>query len=119
MPNYKRGKIVEQLSFQEIQERVKKARKKITLEGLAFFWLLYYAGCRKSEAYERTVDDVELTLTHIIIDFHQRKKHGATAPPLRLPLNFPGMDILKEQLLHARKLSTSKKLMERSGKSVV
>jgi hypothetical protein len=109
MPNYKNGKIVEQLSFQEIQHRVNRAMKKVTREGLAFFWLLYYAGCRKSEAYERTVDDCQLTATHFIIDFHQRKKHGATVPALKLPLTFPGIETLKAQLLKARESRTSRK----------
>jgi len=116
MPKYKNGKITEQLSFQYVQERVLKVKKKLTLEALAFFWLLYYVGCRKSEAYERTVDDCQLTEQFFIIDFHQRKKHGATVPALKLPLNFPGVETLSAQILAARKKRTSRKLFEKTVK---
>jgi len=58
----------------------------------AFFWLLYYCGVRKSEAYERIADDFKITETRLIVDFHQRKKRGAEVPPLELPLNWYGVD---------------------------
>ncbi len=118
MPKYKNGKITEQLSFQQILERVSKARKKLTLEAVAFFWLIYWCGVRKSEAYERTVDDCQLTDQFFIIDFHQRKKHGATVPALKLPLDFPGIIILRDQLLAARKKRTHRKLFERTVKGI-
>lgn len=118
MPKYKDGKIVQSLSFQEIQEKVKAAAHQLTREALAFFWLLYYSGCRKSEAYERTVEDCQVTEEYFIIDFHQRKKRGAEVPPLELPLWFPGVDLLAEQLLKARQRRTSRKLWERTHKKV-
>jgi site-specific recombinase XerC len=58
----------------------------------AFFWLLYYCGVRKSEAYERVIDDFKITETRLIVDFHRRKKRGAEVPPLELPLNWYGVD---------------------------
>lgn len=108
---YKYGKQEELLSFQDIQERVEASRKDLSLESLAYFWLLYYTGVRKSEAYERTIEDGEITDSLFIIDFHQRKKHGAQVPALKLPRSFPGVDVLCEQLLWAQKRKPSKKLI--------
>lgn len=116
MPHYKHGKIQESLSFQEIQEKVTAAQKKVTKEQLSFFWLLYYSGCRKSELYERTAEDCQLKENFFIIDFHQRKKHGAEVPPLKFPLWFPGINIVCEQLRKSRKRKPSKKLIERFRK---
>ena len=118
MPKYKHGKIIESLSFQEIQEKVAHAKSILNLESLAYFWLLYYAGCRKSEAYERTVGDCQITDSQFIVDFHQRKKRGAEVPPLKFPLWFPGVDIICEQLLKASKKRKSRKLFERTRKGV-
>jgi hypothetical protein len=38
--------------------------------------------------YERVKDDVEIADAHVIVDFHQRKKHGETVPPLKIPRKF-------------------------------
>ena len=118
MPKYKHGKITESLSFQEIKEKVIQVENKLTREALAYFWLLYYAGCRKSEAYERTVEDCSIKDGYFIIDFHQRKKHGAEVPPLKFPLWFPGIDVVCEQLEKASGKRISKKLIERTVKGV-
>lgn len=114
MPRYKDGKQTEHQSFQEIQEKVLAAAHSLTREALAFFWLLYYVGCRKSEAYERTVEDCQLTETHFIIDFHQRKKGSAEVPAIEIPRWFPGVEILCEQLLKARQKRSSRKLIEKT-----
>lgn len=108
---YKYGKKEELLSFQDVQERVEAARNRLNLENLAYFWLLYYTGVRKSEAYERTIEDAEITDSFFIIDFHQRKKHGSTVPPIKLPRSFPGVDVLCEQLLWAQKRKPLQKLI--------
>jgi hypothetical protein len=42
--------------------------------------LIWHSGARKSEAYERVKEEIEITETHVIVDFHQRKKHGETVP---------------------------------------
>lgn len=114
MPHYKKGKQTEQLSFQEIQEKVDAARG-ITKEQLSYFWLLYYGGMRKSELYERTVGDARITETHFILDVF-RKKGSAQTDPLEFPLWFPGMDCVCEQLKRARKRKASRKLLERFHK---
>ncbi len=100
---YKYGKQMQIIEFPEIVNKVKAARKHLTKESEAYFWLLYWCGVRKSEAYERITDDIEITETHFIIDFHKRKKGGLAVPPLKLPRVFPGVDILCEQLRKARK----------------
>jgi hypothetical protein len=83
-------------------------------QSLAFFWVLYYVGVKKSEAYERTVQDCQLTESVFIIDFHKRKKGGAKVPPIELPLWFPGVDLIAEQWQRAKKKRPSRKLIERT-----
>ena len=92
MPKYKRGKQETPLVFQEFRNKVKEAY--ISTEKEGFIWLLYYAGCRKSEAYERTVDNCMVTDSHFIIDFGQRKKNGAKVNPLQFPKSWTGIEIL-------------------------
>lgn len=92
MPHYKEGKEEQPLSFFEFKDRVKKS--KLNSEKKGFIWLLYYAGCRKSEAYERTAADCKVTDSHFIIDFGQRKKHGARVDPLKFPRYWDGIEIL-------------------------
>jgi len=118
VPKYKQGKITESLSFQQIQNKVAAAKPRMNRETLAYFWLLYYSGVRKSELYERTIEDCSVSETHFIIDFHQRKKHGAEVPALKFPLWFPGMKVIIDQLEKARSKKASRKLIERTVKGV-
>ena len=115
---YKYGKQTELLELEEIISKVSRVKKKLTVEALAYFWLLFWCGVRKSEAYERTVQDCQVTEEFFVIDFHKRKKGGAQVPPLELPLWFPGVKEICEQLLKARKRKASRKLMERTHKGV-
>lgn len=114
MPKHKYGKQLEMKSFPEIQERIDKVSKSLTVESLAYFVLLYYCGVRKSEGYERTVEDCTLSPSLFIVDFGARKKGGEKVPPLEIPLEFPFMDILVKQYLRASKQRASKKLLIRS-----
>jgi len=85
MPIYKHGKQTSIMSFQEVKKKVLDT--KLSISDEAFFWLLYYCGVRKSEGYERVAEDFEVNDTHLIVDFHERKKHGKTVDPLELPLH--------------------------------
>lgn len=90
MGKYKFGKKVEIVPFSLVKQKVIDAR--LRLRDEAFFWLLYYTGVRKSEAYERVASDFKTDGVHLIVDFHRRKKGGAEVPPLMLPLNWYGID---------------------------
>jgi len=90
MGNYKHGKQLEIMSFPQVRKQVAQAR--LSIEDAAFFWMLYYCGVRKSEAYERVVEDFVVTDELVKIDFHQRKKAGAKVPPLELPRVWHGVD---------------------------
>ena len=57
---YKHGKQKEIIGFSKIKMFISKA--KLPMESEAFFWILYYCGCRKSEAYERAVEDLQLNI---------------------------------------------------------
>jgi site-specific recombinase XerC len=87
---YKFGKKEEILPFPVVKQKVISAN--LRLRDEAFFWLLYYCGVRKSEAFERVAGDFKTDGVHLIVDFHQRKKRGAGVPPLRLPLSWYGID---------------------------
>ena len=95
------GKKQDVIPFNEIVEKVKKA--KLSLEHEAYFWILYYCGVRKSEGYERTVDDFVISKEFVSIDFHQRKKHGKTVPPLDLPLKWHGVKSIVEVVQKRKK----------------
>lgn len=90
MGKYKYGKKEELLSFEVVKHKVVSAN--LHWRDEAFFWLLYYCGVRKSEAYERVANDFKITDSHLVVDFHRRKKGGAEVPPLELPLNWYGID---------------------------
>ena len=90
MGRYKFGKKEEIIPLKVVKQRVVNAN--LRLRDEAFFWLLYYCGARKSEAYERVAGDFKITDAHLIVGFHQRKKRGAEVPPLMLPLNWYGID---------------------------
>jgi hypothetical protein len=89
---YRYGKQEHPISFKDFQERMERAH--LDLEEESYLWLLYYTGCRKSEGYERLASDVEITPELFIIDFHQRKKHGALVDPLEIPRAWPGIELL-------------------------
>jgi len=92
MGKYAHGKKEEILAFPFVKQKVINAC--LPWKDEAFFWLLYYCGVRKSEAYERVATDFKVTETSLIVDFHQRKKRGAEVSPLELPLNWYGIDKL-------------------------
>ena len=91
---YKSGKKEELIPFNDVVRKVEVAE--LPLEHAAFFWVLYYTGVRKSEAYERVVDDFAVSRDYVSIDFHQRKKHGAKVPPLKLPRRWYGVEKIAE-----------------------
>lgn len=92
MPIYKHGKQSNIMGHADVKQKV--VNMKLLISEEAFFWLLYYCGCRKSEAYERVAEDFVINDTHLIVNFHQRKKGGAEVDPLELPLNWYGIDKL-------------------------
>lgn len=99
MGKYMYGKKEEILSFKVMKQKVIEAN--LHWRDEAFFWLLYYCGVRKSEAYERVTGDFKKSETHLIVDFHERKKRGAEVPPLELPLNWYGIDKIVKSILVA------------------
>ena len=90
MGKYKFGKKEEILPFRLVKQKVINAN--LRLRDEAFFWLLYYCGVRKSEAYERVAGDFKIMDGHLVMDCHQRKKGEAEVPPLQLLLNWYGID---------------------------
>ncbi|MCW4044848.1 MAG: hypothetical protein NWE94_04955 [Candidatus Bathyarchaeota archaeon] len=87
---YKHGKQKAIMTVETFKEKLENSQ--LGLEQKAYLVLLWHSGARKSEVYERTKDDIEITDTHVIVDFHQRKKHGDTVPPLKIPRRFYGVE---------------------------
>jgi integrase len=87
---YKYGKQKTTMTVEEFRDKLKASQ--IKFEQKAFLVLLWHSGARKSEVYERVKDDIEITDAHVIVDFHQRKKHGETVPPLKIPRKFYGVE---------------------------
>lgn len=96
MGKYKHGKQEHIMDFEEVKQKVLDA--KLPRNDEAFFWLLYWCGTRKSEAYERVAEDFEVTDTYLIVDFGQRKKGSAKVDPLEIPLNYYGVDKIVEAI---------------------
>lgn len=89
---YKHGKQKSIMSNAEFEEKIKAAVERSTpLEHIAFCIVLWHCGVRKSEAYERLLSDVTVKEKFIVVDFHERKKHGEEVPPLKIPLSFYGV----------------------------
>jgi len=97
---YKHGKQEEIIPFKQIKQKVIAA--KLPLESEAYFWLLYYCCVRKSEGYERVKEDFKIKGDYLSIDFHQRKKNGATVDALDIPLSWYGIDKLVKQVEKAK-----------------
>jgi hypothetical protein len=87
---YKYGKQKAIMTVENFREKLDASQVK--LEQKAFLVLLWHSGARKSEVYERVKEDIEITDAYVIVDFHQRKKHGETVPPLRIPRKFYGVE---------------------------
>jgi hypothetical protein len=87
---YKCGKQKAIMTVENFREKLEISRLK--LEYKAFLVLLWHSGARKSEVYERTKDDIEITDMHVVVDFHQRKKHGDIVPPLKIHRRFYGVE---------------------------
>jgi integrase len=103
---YRYGKQTGLIGFQEFKDSVKKAR--LNSEKIAYVWMLYFTGARKSEVYELTVKDCQLTETHFIVDIF-RKKHGAQVDPLRLPRTWAEVELIVEQFKKAVERNPSRK----------
>jgi integrase len=106
MGKYKHGKKLETLPFSEVKQKVAAAG--LHWRDEAFFWLLYYTGVRKSEAYERTVSDFKNTDQFLVVDF-KRKKGSIDVPPLEIPLGWYGVDKIVKAVHHALKSSPKEK----------
>lgn len=100
MGKYKHGKKLETLPFQVVKQKV--AAADLSWRDEAYFWLLYYTGVRKSEAYERTASDFKIKNQFLVIDF-KRKKGSLDVPPLELPLSWCGIDKIVKAVNHALK----------------
>jgi hypothetical protein len=104
---YKHGKQEEPIPYAIFNQKVSEA--KLNTEKESFMWLCYHSGARKSEVFERVVQDCQVTDSSFIIDFGQRKKGSARTPPLEFPLSFPGVHVIIKQLERARQKRASLK----------
>lgn len=114
---YKYGKQTELLTHEAFIEAVDSVHLK--LEHRAYIWLLYYSGVRKSEAYELKVEDCILDGDFFIVDFGERKKHGAEVAPLLFPAEWYGIDfIISQWEKQCKARPRTKKVYFQAGKNV-
>jgi hypothetical protein len=117
---YKCGKQKAIMTVEEFKNKLDASQVKF--DQKAFPVLLWHSGARKSEAYERVKDDIEISDAHVIVDFHQRKKHGETVPPLKISRKFYGVEeylvpyILKPKRMNPKTVYTYE---TREGKLVI
>jgi hypothetical protein len=77
--HYKYGKQEDLIPHETTIERLEKAKREVfknDSEKPSYFILLWHCGCRKSELYERRLDDVTITPSTLYVRFHKRKKGG-------------------------------------------
>lgn len=60
--------------------------------------LVYYSGVREKEALRVKPENFIQSETALYFEVGQRLKHGNKTPPLKLPLDKPFMNLLKEQI---------------------
>lgn len=106
MPRYKHGKQEQLMEPQVFRNLTEKAR--LTNEKEAYLWMIYHAGIRKSEGYERTAEDVQLTPEFLIIDI-PRKKNSAQVPPLKFCRSSPGVEAIVKQYQKALERKPTRK----------
>lgn len=112
-PIYKHGKQTQTITLDFMKNCMNRKRAfKNHSRDKSFLALLYWAGVRKSEAYERVKEDFKITETDLIVDFHQRKKHGLAVPPLEIPLDLPFVDLIVERV---RKTKARRRVWNISG----
>ena len=98
MPIYKHGKQTDTIDFKVFENRMENAGCYNPLRDKSFVALLYWVGCRKSEAYERVKEDFEIDNEKVTVDFHQRKKNGLETPPIELPRDLPFVNLIVKQI---------------------
>lgn len=117
--HYKYGKQSTAITLQHFIDKMTIAAETLDLECLAYLWMLFWCGCRKSELYERIANDIVITDTSVYIDFHQRKKHSAITPPIEFPRSYPGVDIFVEWYSRiASRPDTRKQVWDCSNKTI-
>lgn len=112
MGKYKHGKITDTIDLDFLKDRMEKGVFIDELRDKSFIAFLYWTGVRKSEALERVKEDFKITDTDLIVDFHQRKKHGLETPPLEIPLDLPYVNLIVEQV---RKTHHGKRVWDFNG----
>jgi len=98
LPKYKHGKQTDTIDFETFRNRMEKGICYDPLRDKSFIALLYWVGCRKSEAYERLREDFEITEDTLSVEFHQRKKDGLKTPPIELPRDLPYVNLIAKQV---------------------
>jgi integrase len=79
-------------------------------EALAYVTLLWHTGVRKSEAYERKLEDITITEKFVEVDFHKRKKGGEEVEPLQIPRAFYGVEDYLVPWAQTKRKATKKRV---------
>lgn len=91
-----------------LNEKIPKSTNFHTQRKRTYLILHYWTPLRKSEIYERTIDDLEIDNNVLTIDLYRKKKYykpTAESEPINIPLEMPMMDEVV-QWLQERKWAT-------------
>lgn len=107
---YKYGKQTEVLSVKQFAAQIEKAISLgMSPEKIAYAILSWHTGPRKSELYERKLEDIKILKELLIIDFGERKKGSAKTEPLEVPRSFYGIDKYVIPYFHSLNRKPTKK----------
>ena len=102
MPKYKHGKVTSPIEFKTFKDAMENGRfvKGKTLSHKSFLAFLYWFGVRKVEALERTRQDFMVKDGLLIVD--AKPKKGGEREPLEVPVDYPYVDLITENVEHSR-----------------
>lgn len=101
MGKYKHGKPNKEISIPEFINYLKNA-KFLKLSHKAWFVLVYWIGCRRTEPLNIVKEDITEKDNILFLEI-PAKKDGERGGKIELPMHLPGMEIVKKRWMATRK----------------
>jgi integrase len=113
MGKYKHGKPDTEINLEEFKQKLETSKLPVKQKG--YVAVLYWLGCRRSEPLAILKEDIEERENRLFISIHFRKdekgerilfsrgKRGQAGGAAELPLEFFGVDLIREAWLRTKK----------------